>query len=368
MIINLKSDIGLSGFYVVYDGSTNLEKSGWHGISHLMEHLIAKNIDHLQEKLDIDGINWNAYTTNNEIVFYLTGTEEKVNYWKGEFLELIGGFKATKEDFEKERKIVLEEYTDSFNEQTDSHQMNLDRKLFNNYNPIGSREDLEKMTFMDCLNFFELQYAKPSKIINVSKKEYKNNLIDFSDRYIHRDLVYGNHQTKLELNNNFSDKSSLIILSPVIEDNFAVVSFINSMLSSGLNSPLYKEVREKRGLVYYIHCYQRRLNNNGIVNISTKTSNNNINKVIDAVRGVIKNPNKFMTKDRFNIIKESFKIKAQKEDILRYQNVQKYINPDGWSIYDILDSVKYSQVMDIYSEYFDFDKFYISNDKTEFRS
>ena len=40
MIINLKSQTDLSGFYVVYEGSTNLEKSGWFGISHLMEHLI----------------------------------------------------------------------------------------------------------------------------------------------------------------------------------------------------------------------------------------------------------------------------------------------------------------------------------------
>ncbi len=36
MIINLKSQTDLSGFYVVYEGSTNLEKSGWYGISHLM--------------------------------------------------------------------------------------------------------------------------------------------------------------------------------------------------------------------------------------------------------------------------------------------------------------------------------------------
>ena len=52
MIINLKSQTDLSGFYVVYEGSTNLEKSGWYGISHLMEHLMCKNFDHLQEDFD----------------------------------------------------------------------------------------------------------------------------------------------------------------------------------------------------------------------------------------------------------------------------------------------------------------------------
>ena len=142
MIINLKSQTELSGFYVVYEGSTNLEKPGWYGISHLMEHLMCKNFDHLQEDFDKDGIDWNAYTSGNEIVFYLTGLEEKVNKWKGEFMDLLGQFNVTKEDFENERKIVLEEYMDSFNSQTEVHMLNLSRKLFNDYDPIGLREDL----------------------------------------------------------------------------------------------------------------------------------------------------------------------------------------------------------------------------------
>jgi hypothetical protein len=62
---------------------------------------------------------------------------------------------------------------DAFNDQGDSHMLNLSRKLFNDYDPIGSKQDLENLKFMDCLNFFELQYAKPTKIINVSKKSYK---------------------------------------------------------------------------------------------------------------------------------------------------------------------------------------------------
>jgi hypothetical protein len=33
MIVNLKSQTDLGGFYIVYEGSTNLEKSGWYGIS-----------------------------------------------------------------------------------------------------------------------------------------------------------------------------------------------------------------------------------------------------------------------------------------------------------------------------------------------
>ena len=368
MIINLKSQTDLSGFYVVYEGSTNLEKSGWYGISHLMEHLMCKNFDHLQEDFDRDGIEWNAYTSNNEIVFYLTGLDEKVNKWKGEFMDLLGDFNVTKEEFENERNIVLEEYMDSFNEQTQSHQLNLSRKLFGDYDPIGLKKDLQNLKFMDCLNYYELQYAKPSKIINVSKnKKYNNQAIDFIDRQIVKNIEFGDHKVPLELGNEFKDKTSIVILSPVIEEDFAYVHFINAMLSLGLKSPLYQEIREKRGLVYYVHCYQSRMNQQGISTIATQTSNKNYNQVIDSVETIIKNPGKYLTKDRFNLVKDYYKVRQQKDEILRYKNVNQWINPEGWSVYDILDGVNIKKVREVYDKYFNFDNFYISSDKKEFK-
>ena len=247
MIINLKSKTDLSGFYIVYEGSTNVEKKGWYGVSHLMEHLVCKALDHLQDDLDRDGISWNAYTSSNEIVFYLTGLDDRVNKWKDKFVKLLTKFNITKEEFENERKIVLEEYTDSFNAQSEVHYLNLYRKLFNNYGPIGLKKDLEELKYMDILTFFELQYSKPTKIINVSKnKKYKNNLVSFTERDVVSNLEFGDFKVDLELGNDFKDKTSLIILSPVITEDFAYVNFINSMLGLGLNSPLYKEVREKK--------------------------------------------------------------------------------------------------------------------------
>jgi len=368
MIINLKSQTDLSGFYVVYEGSTNLEKKGWYGISHLMEHLMCKNFDHLQEDFDRDGIDWNAYTSSNEVVFYIQGLDEKVDKWKDEFMKLLGQFNVTKEQFENERNIVLEEYMDAFNDQSQSHMLNLSRKLFNDADPIGLRSDLENMKYMDCLQYFDVQYANPSKVINVSKNnKYKNNSIDFIERKIDKKTIFGNYDVELELNNDFKDKSSISILSPIIETDFTKVHFINAMLSLGLKSPLYQEIREKRGLAYYVHCYQSRINKQGINTISTQTSNKNADKVIESVKEVISNPDKYLTKDRFNLVKDYYKVRMKKDEILRYKSVGKWINPEGWDINDILDTVKLKDIREVYDKYYDFDKFYISNDKKEFK-
>lgn len=367
MIINLKSQTDLSGFYIVYEGSTNLEKPGWYGISHLLEHLCCKAFDHLQEEFDKDGIDWNAYTSSNEIVFYMTGLEEKVNKWKYKFLELLSEFKITKEEFENERKIVLEEYSDYFNKQTDSHILNLNRKLFNDYDPIGLKSDLENLKFLDIINFWELQYMRPSKIINVSKKnKFDNNLVDFTKRDLDRKIIMGDYDVPLELNNDFKGKCSIAMLSPVIDEDFGYVNYINSMLSVGLKSPLYQEVREKRGLVYSIHCYLSRVNKQSVNTIATQTSDKNFDTLVGVVGDVINSPDKYLTKERFDIINDFYKVRKVKKEILRYGSVNEWIDPKGWSVYDILDTVNYDKIREVYEKHFNFDNFHISNDKTEF--
>lgn len=368
MILNLKSQNDLSGFYIVYEGSTNIESKGTYGLSHLMEHLLCKTFFHLLEDFDRDGIEWNAYTSNNEIVFHFVGLESKLDKYRNKILKAVSSFDITKEQFENERKIVLSEYEDSFNSQDESHSLNLYRKLFNDYSPIGLRDDLKNLKFLDCLNFYEKQFINPTKIINVSKtKKIKNLDIEFSDKVIDKKIHYGNNKTTLELGNQFKDKTSLIMLSPVIEEHNAEVHFLNSMISLGLKSPLYKEVREEKGLVYYIHCYQSRHNKDGLINISTQTSNKNVNDVISSVEKVLKKKESILNKDRFNLVRDYYLSRRDKEEILRYENVGRYITPDGWSVYDILDNVKLKDLKEIYERYYDFSKFYISNDKKEFK-
>jgi len=88
--------------------------------------------------------------------------------------------------------------------------------------------------------------------------------------------------------------------------------------------------------------------------------------VIECVKDVISNPDKYLTKDRFDLVKDYYKVRMQKDEILRYKNVNQWINPEGWSVYDILDTVKLKDIKDVYEKYYNFDKFYISNDKKEF--
>jgi predicted Zn-dependent peptidase len=368
MVINLKSETDLSGFYIVYEGSVNIEESGVYGISHLMEHLLCKTFEHLQDEFETYGIDWNAYTSGNEIVFHFTGLDDNLKGYRKELVELISNFTITKEQFKNEKKIVIEEYKDTFNDQATAHYLNLDRKLFGLYDPIGLKSDLEKLTYLDCINFFEKQFMNPTKVINVSKNSDFKFDVDFNDAPEGRDYEFlENNDVDLELGNDFKNKSSVICLSPFIEDDFQYVHFINYMLSSGLNSPIYKEVREKRQLVYSISCSMRRLNKKGINYISTVTANDNAPKVIETLDMIFKNRDKYLTKDRFDIIKESLKVNLAKQEINRFSSVGRWISPEDYSMTpEFIDKVKFEKCKEVFDKYFNFDDYYKSIDKEEF--
>ncbi len=53
MIINEKSETGLSGFFIVFNGSTMNEKPGWYGLSHLIvENIINVKWNDVYKSID----------------------------------------------------------------------------------------------------------------------------------------------------------------------------------------------------------------------------------------------------------------------------------------------------------------------------
>jgi len=376
MYKKIKSLVPLSGFFIVYHGSVMNEKKGIYGISHLMEHLLCKGIFPLLEDFESDGIHWNAYTSDTMVVFHMTGLNRNVNKWKKIFYEKIQNFDISEDIFQNEKKIVIEEYKDAFNSQGECHSLNLFRKLYNYYEPIGLLEDLQALTLRDCKDYFELQYRKPNMIVEISNSEdtdtdefFKSLEYDNRD-YAENELVFDPKEDFIhEKGNEYNDKSSIINLSEVISDDFPKVDFICRMLGGGLKSPLYDEIREKNGLVYFFHCYQSKITfSTSVVVLQTETSNENVEKVQNIIANILANPKKYMTQERFQITKEYYINNTEMEDVLLYCNARKTYTPSKFLIESILKDITYEEILRVYDKYFDFSKFYKSVDKNEFEN
>lgn len=362
MIINLTSQTDLSGFYLIYKGSTNYEKEGYRGVSHLSEHLLCKGIDSLQDKFQSLDIYWNAYTSCNEIVFYITGLDEQISEWRNTFFEKITSYVPTKEEFEHEKSIVLEELEDSFNDQVESHMLNLDRKLYGYYNAIGSKEDLQSLTYENYLLFHNKIYDKLYRIINVSKyNEYTNDSIIFNEQYPLTNYTVDNTNTDYYFPNSFNSKTSIVWRSKLFPaKDYPKLDLLCKLYCDGLNAPMYHEVREKQGLVYHMFAYASIFNEQAVVTIGGLTSNKKVDAFNKAIIDILNNPD-IITEERFNIVKQYLSIRSKRNDINRYSSVDHLVN-DYEDTEDYIKSVTYNDIQKMLSENYLGD-FMISTDK-----
>lgn len=370
MTYNIPNNNDLAAFYIVYNGVVINENKGTYGISHLIEHLVCKNLDDdFAYSLEKNGITWNAYTTPNNVVFFIKGLDDYVYKYKDDFFQKITNFNIIDSKlFENEKNVVLEEYSDLFNRYNKNHFLNLYRKVLNNYNSVGKKENIEKLTIDDCLKYHSKFYDNPSDLIYISKKyKHEDNLIFNQHQPIKNtfDFNFNKHTYDLESPIYSNNKSSIMYLSPIIKEDFDKIIFINYFLSGGLKSPLYKAIREKNSLSYYINCRIDRIDNNGIIIISTETSDSNVDKLNKTIIDTF-NEKTYLNEDRFNMVKEFIKISTVKSNINLQDNEDKFILPENWLIENTINDITFDDIVETFDKYFNINNFYKSVNKSEF--
>ena len=95
--------------------------------------------------------------------------------------------------------------------------------------------------------------------------------------------------------------------------------------------------------------------------------NINVNLVFDAIEEVFDKPEKYLTRERFEIVKKMYLINIKKSIINRYENVYEWIQPKDWSVKEIIKDITYEKVLEVFNKYFKFNNFYLSHDKEEFK-
>lgn len=361
MVINLKSQTELAGFYIVYEGSTLLETEKNFGIAHLCEHLLCKSYQHLQDEFQQKAITWNAYTSNNNVVFFIHGLVDLIEPYKNRLIEYISSYELKDEVFENERKIVLQEYLDCFNDQGQNHFLNLFRKRFGYYDPIGSYRALTSIAVEDVREFINLQFKKPTKIVNVGNEFHYSDLHQLD---VPQPTLTAPEEFELQRGNSYEEKTSLIILFDEFRGNYSYIKFINELLADGLNSPLYQEIREKRGMAYYVHLYLTRIGGRGVNVLATETTEEHISPIIDIVGDILSKPSEYISKERFTRVAEGWKIQSRINEINRFARVTKYLEPTGWNVDEIIDTVTCDEVMAVFGDLYKIGA--VSIDKKEF--
>lgn len=323
----IKNDIGMAFFGIGYHFGSINEHIRRRGCSHLMEHLVYKTNKEFFSTMTRMGINSNAYTSDDRIVFHFSGLEEQI---KEMGTVLMNGILYqtpmwTKEAFEMEKKVVLQEYGDSFNTQESAVYYNLLRTHYDYSSPIGFKSDVEKFTWEDSKEF-AIKFRKPNQLVLVASSDFLPP-VDFGT-------------THSAPNFNFQEDSGLT-LEPVPKEDKTVVGLLGidtlktydlqelaafdmtvDCLTADIESPLYQEIREKRGLSYFSAGMVQTMGDLSIPFFYSTTSNERGEELSDVYTEFFSgNPGRWITKDRFEDVKQGILIREKKNNILPHSGL-----------------------------------------------
>lgn len=361
MIKKIKSLTPLSGLYIIYKGGVNLESPGTRGMSHLIEHLLCRGMGKLKSKFFTQGITQNAWTSQNEVVFYFTGIWDRLKLFIPEILDHFQDPTLSSEYINKEKKIIIQEW-DEWHIDTDNWAKGcFFRQCVGSSGPIGERDDITNFKQIEVIKFWERNFFKPSSIILVSpdiKYELSPDLIGPPPIIKKEWSIIENGENLLPIL-KLEKTIPVIIYSQLIDKDFAWINFINYLLSKGNSSLLYKKIRDKKGLVYKISASQKRFDRKTLIQINSITNSQKIEEVQQSILDILNELPQLIDEKIIEKVTENLRVKKQIDRVNRYNSVNDLIEPQNWSVYKILDDITHEKVKEKALQYFNLSNFKI---------
>ncbi|MCI5060215.1 MAG: insulinase family protein [Alphaproteobacteria bacterium] len=272
---------------------SRFEDAHENGLAHNLEHLAFKgtdkrNVHELAIEMDDLGAVSNAFTSHEGTCYFMSGAASDVL----KFNEILGDMSANmalpKAEIERERGAILEEIK-MYADDAGSQCSNL---LFGTAFPdqaygqtiLGPSENIKSFQREDFEKFRQKHYHTGNLVVSVSGKFNKEAVlkeiekttanIPAGNRSTYEPAVYKGGEAQLvrpednQVNLCLAFKASAADGSK--EQRAEIL--LAKVLSGGMSSRLFKEIREKRGLVYGVGAYPYATFDNGMFIVQAGTS------------------------------------------------------------------------------------------------
>ena len=386
---------GMFNIYAYVPAGSIYEKKGIRGISHLLEHMLMKRTKNLSNKelygkmTEIGGIT-NAGTVKDLTYYYINTHIDNFKTATDIMYDIIKNPEFDKEELEKEKKVVLEEYAMYEDDWADII-YNTSIKTVLNKNEyemkiIGEPGDIKRITIKDLQNYFNKYYiSKFILCVNIDKKhldsveKYIDNVFKLDMRKVSKlDISSLDSKAshfsvfprgKIEImQKDFSQYNTVITFpsfSIYMVREMVVLNFLRfALTSSGLNSLLFRKIRLERGLVYSISSSSEENRGMGLFQISFGTTNANTVYIMSLilsllsdmkVAGLNEKDLKYFKKSMMNSQKYLFS-KENFKELWEFNSIFYQLNLDQSRFMDIIQDIKNEDIKSVSSTVFDFIK------------
>ncbi|MBO7527162.1 MAG: insulinase family protein [Clostridia bacterium] len=310
LVVNTKKDTNIVSFNIFVGIGSKDDPSGSYGMAHFLEHMFfkstkTKKYQEILNQLDNMGVSHNAYTSTTKTCYYFKCISSVLEPSVQLFSEMFFNTSFNRNEVEKEKKVILEEYKMDEDDQSKKAISNAFENIFYNnefgHSIIGNPTSIKSIT-SEKLKRFKEKYLPSRVVISISgnisfKKAEKLVKKYFADKF-------GKEKTEIEYNKyqNINIKSKYIakqkdnkqsvvyILYDFKEPDLKTISMYKiyfSILGDGLSSKFMSKIRNELGLVYDIDAGASRMGKNLMGEIMFATSNEYVKLAIKAIKEIL---------------------------------------------------------------------------------
>jgi predicted Zn-dependent peptidase len=264
--------------YIMLAAGSRYEDASNRGIAHFAEHMFFKGTEKrptardLSMEVDKIGGEFNAFTSKEYTGYYIRCAGEQRDTALDVLVDMVRNSKFDSEELEREKGVIIEEMNMYFDTPRDYVGSMYEELVFGSnplgWETLGTRETVSgatRETFMDYIGHW---YTPPRMVVGVSGM-VGNDLIptlegllgDMSgngkDRPAPAEVV-STREPLVRVRQKDSDQANVCVGIPSYPldhpDRYAL-QLLATVLGTGMSSRLFLEVRERRGLAYYVFAF-----------------------------------------------------------------------------------------------------------------
>ncbi|MCA9834253.1 MAG: insulinase family protein [Thermomicrobiales bacterium] len=292
---------------IAYNVGSRIEPAPIAGAAHFLEHMLFKGTTNRPDPLTIS----QEIESVGGILNAGTG-RENTSYWaKVPGMHLALAFEVLADmlrnsvfdpdELEKERKVIFEEIRAVQDIPEDMVHDVIDQLVWGD-DPVGrdvagSEETVANIDREAMVDFFHRNYGADRLVVAAGGDVNHEEVVALTERFFgdlpvtinpHTSTVASSDQTekRIKLITRDTEQAHLCLGFPALsyyDDRRYVQSTIEAILSSGMSSRLFQEIREKRGLVYSVYGYFRSHEDIGQGVIYAGTDTERVKETIEAI-------------------------------------------------------------------------------------
>jgi predicted Zn-dependent peptidase len=245
------------------------------GISHFLEHMAFKGTEKRPSAMDIssliDGMGgeFNAFTGKETTGYYIKSSKDHVETSIDVLSDMLQNSKLDTTEIDKERGVIIEEinlYEDMPARKIgDIYEQLLYGDTPMGWDIAGEKENIRTITREDFQSYMSSLYSATNMTVVVAGGIDQDKVVEHVEKYFggmpkfdpmkHLPLIESQDKPEMLLKPKQTEQIHIALgvrTVSIDSDKRYALSVLSSILGGGMSSRLFHEVREKRGLAYYV--------------------------------------------------------------------------------------------------------------------